>query len=113
MASLLKKIKTPIAVLNGDGTKGISAATAKKLREFGVDVAYVGNAKHFDYHASLVLYPPPGTSPENREAAEALKILCGIPERLVREDSTIAYVTLLLGHNYKTIQNKVEENFSQ
>jgi len=113
MASLLKKIKTPIAVLNGDGTKGISAATAKKLREFGVDVAYVGNAKHFDYHASLVLYPPPGTSPENREAAEALKILCGIPERLVREDSTITYVTLLLGHNYKTIQNKVEENFSQ
>ena len=86
--------------------------TAKKLREFGVDVAYVGNAKHFDYHASLVLYPP-GKSEESLDAAEALRLICGIPQRLVREDSSITYVTLLLGHNYKTIQNKVEQSFSQ
>ncbi len=113
MENLLKKIKTPVAVLNGDGTKGISAVTAKKLREFGVDVAYVGNAKHFDYHASLVLYPSADKTQESREAAEALRVLCGIPEKLVREDSTITYVTLLLGHNYKTIQNRVEESFSR
>ena len=112
MKSILKDIRTPIAVLNGDGTKGISAETAKKLREFGVDVAYVGNAKHFDYHASLVLYPP-GKEAESLDAAEALRVICGIPKRLVREDSSITYVTLLLGHNYKTIQSKVEESFSQ
>ncbi len=112
MESVLQDIKTPIAVLNGDGTKGISAVTAKKLREFGIDVAYVGNAKHFDYHASLVLYPP-GKGAESREVAEALRLICGIPQKLVREDSSITYVTLLLGHNYKTIQGQVEESFSQ
>ncbi len=112
MSAILKEIKTPIAVLNGTGAKGISAETAKKLREFGVDVAYVGNAKHFDYHASLVLYPP-GKGKEGLNAAEALRLICGIPQRLMREDSTITYVTLLLGHNYKTILGKVEESFSQ
>lgn len=98
---LLEKMRRPVAVLNGDGTKGVSNTVAKRLQELGVDVTYVGNAKHFDYHTTNVLYPE-GAAPEVVQTARALAALCGVPPRLVRMDARMSYATLILGHDYKS-----------
>ncbi len=104
--SELHKIQRPVAVLNGDGGKGISHSFSKRLQELGIDVTYVGNAKHFDYHASNVLYPE-GAAREVVQTAKALAELCGIPPRLVKPDRKSSYATLIIGHDYKAILKKL------
>jgi len=107
----LGKIQRPVAVLNGNGGKGISHNFSKRLQELGIDVTYVGNAKHFDYHTSNILYPE-GAPKEVVQSARALAELCGISPKLVRPDRKSTYATLILGHDYKNVAKKLGVDLS-
>jgi LCP family protein required for cell wall assembly len=105
--ALVHSIVERVAVLNGNGTKGISKEVATFLQKIGVDVGYIGNAKHFDYHTSNILYPQ--NANENvRKTANSLSILCKISPRLVRPDAKVAYATLILGHDYKKVLSTLQ-----
>jgi hypothetical protein len=107
METLVQSILERVAVLNGNGTKGISKDAAAFLQKMGVDVGYVGNAKHFDYHTSNILYPQ-NANEKVRKTASSLGVLCGISPRLVRPDAKVAYATLILGHDYKKVLSKLQ-----
>ncbi|MCF7934825.1 MAG: LCP family protein [Synergistales bacterium] len=103
---LLQEIRSPIAVLNGDGTKGLGRKTATALQKLGIDVAHIGNAKHYDYHFSNIYFPP-----EEQQAikgtANSLGNLCGIEKGLVRSGDQAAYVQLIVGHDYERILSRL------
>lgn len=96
-----------IGVLNGDGESGLGRKASQIFQKIGVDVVYTGNAKHFDYYASNVLYPE--SAGENaKRAAEALAKLCGITNRaLIQKDRTATMVSIVLGHDKETIFNRL------
>jgi LCP family protein required for cell wall assembly len=97
-----------IGVLNGDGASGLGRKASQIFQKIGVDVVYTGNAKHFDYHASNVLYPENAGENEKR-AAEALAELCGITNKaLIQRDRTATMVSIVLGHDKETIFNRLE-----
>ena len=102
----LGKIQRPVAVLNGNGGKGLSHSFSKRLQELGIDVTYVGNAKHFDYHTSNVLYPE-GAPREVVQTAKALAEMCGISQKMVKANRKSTYITLIIGHDYKEILKKI------
>jgi len=47
--------KPNVAVLNGNGTTGIAAVAARKLRENGYPVLQTGNADNFNYECSKII----------------------------------------------------------
>lgn len=90
-----KLISKPIAILNGSGASGLGRLVSSKMEGFGVEVAYTGNAKHFDFHYSTVGYSP---GEENKEIALALADMCRISNSLIKEDKSTSYsVVLTLG----------------
>ncbi|MEA3283491.1 MAG: LCP family protein [Synergistota bacterium] len=94
---LVSEINRPIAVLNGDGTSGLGKEISSRLEKHGIEVAYVGNAKHFDFHYSTINHKP---GEDSKDVALALARLSGIPENLVKEDRGASYsATLILGHD--------------
>jgi LCP family protein required for cell wall assembly len=98
-----------IGVLNGDGSSGLGRKGAQVFQKIGVDVVYTGNARHFDYYASNVLYPE-SAGEDERRAAEALAALCGITNKaLVQEDRRVTMVSIVLGHDKDTIFNRLEK----
>jgi LCP family protein required for cell wall assembly len=98
-----------IGVLNGDGERGLGRRAAQIFQKIGVDVVYTGNARHFDYYASNVLYPENGGENAKR-AAEALAKLCGITNAaLVQKDRTATMVSIILGHDKETIFSRLEK----
>jgi LCP family protein required for cell wall assembly len=98
-----------IGVLNGDGTSGLGRKASQIFQKIGVDVVYTGNAKHFDYYASNVLYPE-NAGENGRRAAEALAKLCGITNTaLIQRDRTAAMVSIVLGHDKETIFSRLEK----
>jgi LCP family protein required for cell wall assembly len=107
MEALVQSIVERVAVLNGNGTKGISKDAATFLQKIGVDVGYVGNAKHFDYHTSNILYPQ-NANEKVRKTASSLGVLCEISPKLIRPDAKVAYATLILGHDYKKVLSKLQ-----
>lgn len=86
-------IVKPIAILNGAGTSGLGRLVSSKMERLGIEVAYTGNAKHFDYHYSSIGYSP---SEGNREIALALAEMCRIPANLVKEDRSTTYAAFLI-----------------
>jgi LCP family protein required for cell wall assembly len=97
-----------IAVLNGDGANGLGQKAARAFQRLGVDVAYTNNAKHFDYHASSVVYPENATK-NDLMAADALAKLCGITNKsLVQKERTAAMVSIILGHDKEAIFKRLE-----
>jgi len=104
---ILTSIRTPVAVLNGDGTSGIGKRAADYLQKMGIDVAYIGNAKHFDYKYSNILYPT-ASDMDKRSSAIALAQIADIPKTLVREDDNVPYATIILGHNYSLLLKRFE-----
>ncbi len=85
LAELRDKILS-IRILNGDGEKGIGKRAAQIFQRIGIEVPYTGNARHYDYKASSIIYPP-SADEHTRQGAMALAELCGITnERLIQED---------------------------
>ncbi len=107
----LDSIKTPVAVLNGDGTPGLGKKVADQLQRLGVDVAFIGNAKHFDYRYSSIRFPDnlEEANKGSQVTAKALAEICDIPEKLVKREETAPYATIIVGHNFYDILEKLEK----
>ena len=97
-----------IRILNGDGEKGIGKRAAQIFQRIGIEVPYTGNARHYDYRASSIIYPP--NSDDNvRQGAAALAELCGITnERLIQQDSRATSLTLIIGHDKEELFSRLE-----
>ena len=92
-----------IGILNGDGARGLGKRASEIFQKLGVDVVYTGNARHFDYHTSNVIYPENATE-EDRLSAEALAQLCGITNKaLVQRNRMVSVVSVILGHDKERI----------
>ena len=97
-----------IRILNGDGDKGIGRRAAQIFQRIGIEVPYTGNAKHYDYKSSSIIYPP-SEDGSTKVGAFALAELCGITnERLVQEDKRAASITLILGHDKNELFQRLE-----
>lgn len=105
---LLSLINSPVAVLNGDGTSGLGKTASDYLQKLGIDVAYTGNAKHFDYKYSNIGYPT-NQGLEKGETAKALSQICNISSNLVKQDDTLPYATIILGHNYHSLLDTLKQ----
>jgi hypothetical protein len=97
-----------IGILNGDGANGLGKRASQVFQKLGVDVVYTGNARHFDYYNSNIVYPENATE-NDRQAAEALARLCGINNKsLVQKNRTAAMVSVILGHDKESIFKRLE-----
>ncbi len=97
-----------IRILNGDGEKGIGKRAAQLFQRLGIEVPYTGNARHYDYRSSNIIYPP-NADDGVKQGARALAELCGITnERLVQPDSRATALTLILGHDKEEVFNRLE-----
>ncbi|MDR1377875.1 MAG: LCP family protein [Synergistaceae bacterium] len=97
-----------IGILNGDGANGLGKRASQIFQKLGVDVVYTGNARHFDYYTSNIVYPE-GATESDRQAAEALARLCGISNKsLVQKNRTASMVSVILGHDKETIFKRLE-----
>ena len=97
-----------IRILNGDGEKGIGKRAAQIFQRIGIEVPYTGNARHYDYRSSSIIYPP-SDDDSGRQGAMALAELCGIKnERLIQPDKRAASLTLILGHDKEELFRRLE-----
>lgn len=103
----IKAVADPVAVLNGSGKSGLSSEVSTKLQKIGIDVVRTGNAKHFDYKYTNVVYPP-NASQHVIESAKSLGKLLGVANNLVRPNNQAAYVSLIVGHDSKTLLEKLD-----
>lgn len=103
----LLPVKRPIAVLNGSGVRGAAMRVGEALRALGLQVVEVGNAKHFDYRSSLVLYG----SEEAVEEALILSELVGVPRALVRreEGGDPRLLKLIVGADFERVLGAIDE----
>jgi len=102
LMTTVKAITCPVAVLNGSGQKGLSDSVARGLQLIGIDVVYKGNAKHYDYMYTNVIYPP-NSPKEVVKSAVSLAELLGVPKNLVRPNLQASYLSVIVGHDYKDI----------
>ncbi|MDR1651682.1 MAG: LCP family protein [Synergistaceae bacterium] len=109
---IVASIPEPVAVLNGTGRNGMGQSVAAHLQKMGVEVAHVGNAKHFDYRSSMIVYPEKW-SENDRMAASLLSQLCGISSSLTRANNQAAYPSLIVGHDYETLVKRLENSYTQ
>jgi hypothetical protein len=100
ISELVIEIGLPVTVLNGSGTAGIGKEAATRFQSVGIDVGHIGNARHYDYRHTNILYPP---GENNQKAAEALGKLTGIQQNLVKKDTSISRVTIIMGHDYMDV----------
>ncbi|MBQ9388819.1 MAG: LCP family protein [Synergistaceae bacterium] len=97
-----------IRILNGDGEKGIGKRAAQIFQRIGIEVPYTGNARHYDYRSSSIIYPP-SDDESVRQGALALAELCGITnEKLIQPDKRAASLTLILGHDKEELFKRLE-----
>ena len=105
---MLARIKGQVAILNGCGVKGISQSFSENLQRLGIDVAFLGNAKHFDYRYTNIAYPE---NPDSQTLANARSLgeLCGVPGNLVRPNRTASHATIIVGKDYDIILNRLKK----
>ena len=97
-----------LRILNGDGESGLGKRAADVFQRIGIEVPYTGNARHYDYHTTNIIYPPDGGEAA-RDAALALAELCGITNQgLIRADRRAASLTLILGHDKEDVFRRLE-----
>ena len=102
IAQLCQQVKS-IRILNGDGANGLGKRAARIFQRIGIEVPYTGNARHYDYHTTNIIYPP-GSDDSVKEGAKALAELCGITNKgLISEHKAAESLTLILGHDKETI----------
>ena len=98
LAELVKSMPESVAVLNGTGKSGVAGEISTRLQKIGVDVVHTGNAKHFDYRYSNIVYP-----------SDTLGKLLRIPEGLVRPGQQAFYASLVAGHDYNRLVTLLDE----
>lgn len=106
--AILERIRGQIAVLNGCGVKGVSQAFSEHLQRLGIDVAFLGNAKHFDYQYTNIAYPENPTA-QVLSNAKALGDLCGVPANLVRANRGATHATIIVGKDYDIILKRLKQ----
>lgn len=113
VTDIVKALKVPVAVLNGDGSPAVGRNGSRELQRLGVDVAYVGNGKHFDYHYSLIYFPQGGTAGNLEREGRLLGDLTGVGGNLLRPSDESAYVTIVLGHDFEKIIQRLHNSVIQ
>lgn len=114
VSELVAGMPEAVAVLNGSGKDGVGSAVASHLQKMGIDVRHVGNAKHFDYKSSNIIYPADREKMENgRLAAQYLAALCGIDSGLVKQDKQAQFPSLIIGHDFEKLVKRLEESYVQ
>lgn len=108
LAELVKSMPESIAVLNGTGKSGVAGEISTRLQKIGVDVVHTGNAKHFDYRYSNIVYPSDAPA-SVKETAKTLGRLLDIPEGLVRPGQQAFYASLVAGHDYNRLVALLDE----
>jgi LCP family protein required for cell wall assembly len=108
--SIVRGIPNAVAVLNGTGKAGLGKSVASHLQKMGVDVAHIGNAKHFDYRSSNVIYPE-GSAKSVVTTAEMLSKLCGISGTLTRANKQATYPSIIVGHDYEALLKRLENSY--
>lgn len=108
---IVAKMPEPVAVLNGSGKKGVSQQIAEHLQRMGIDVVYVGNAKHYDYKTTNVIYPLEAQA-KSIEAAKLLSQLSGVPSSLTRPNKFASYPSIIVGHDYERIIKRLEKSYA-
>lgn len=108
LAELVKSMPESIAVLNGTGISGVAGEISTRLQKIGVDVVHTGNAKHFDYRYSNIVYPSDAPA-SVKDTAKTLGRLLDIPEGLVRPGQQAFYASLVAGHDYKRLVALLDE----
>lgn len=94
-----------VRILNGDGENGLGKRASQIFQSIGIEVPYTGNAKHYDYRSSSIVYP---ADADGKRGAQALAELCGITNKgLIREDKRTQKLTLILGHDKETIFSRL------
>ena len=107
LQDLVSQIGT-IGILNGDGGGGLGKRASEIFRKLGIEVAYIGNANHFNYRTSNIVYPE-SAEEYDRQAADALARLCGIAdERAIRKTGTSAMVSVVLGRDNEALFKRLE-----
>lgn len=109
--SIVTSIPEAVAILNGTGKGGVGQRVAAHLQKMGVDVVYVGNAKHFDYRSSNVIYPE-RAGESTRKTAQLLSKLCGISAALTRANKLASYPSLVIGHDYEILLKRLENSYA-
>lgn len=107
LLKLIKAVSEPVAILNGSGKGGVASETATRLQKLGIDVVRTGNAKHFDYKYSNVIYPP-NAKPADVDSAKKLGELMEIPNNLVRPNNQAAYPSIIVGQDYAGVIAKLD-----
>ena len=107
LMSLIKSMTEAIAVLNGDGAAGVSDQVASRLQKMGIDVEQTGNAKHFDYRSSNIVYPL-NANVSVIDTARKLGKLFGIPKNLVRQSRQAFYPSVIIGHDKDALIKRLD-----
>jgi LCP family protein required for cell wall assembly len=112
ISQIVANIPEAVAVLNGTGKNGVGQSVASHLQKMGVEVAHVGNAKHFDYRSSNIIYPEK-PSEKDRATAELLSQLCGISAALTKTNNQASYPSLIVGHDYEYLLKRLQNSYTQ
>jgi LCP family protein required for cell wall assembly len=112
ISKIVANIPEAVAVLNGTGKSGIGQSVASHLQKMGVEVVHVGNAKHFDYRSSNIIYPEK-PSENDRTTAKLLSELCGISSSLTRTNNQASYPSLIVGHDYESLLKRLQNSYTQ
>ena len=104
---MIKSMPEPVAALNGTGKSGTGQEIASRLQQLGIDVVYTGNAKHFDYKTSNIIYPV-NAAPKYLQTSKTLGKLLNIPNNLVRPNKQAFYASIVIGHDYQRLINELD-----
>lgn len=108
--SIVTDIPEAVSVLNGTGKSGVSHQVAEHLQKMGVDVVYTGNAKHFDYRTTNVIYPEKAGN-ETIKTAQLLAKLCGVSPTLTRKNALAIHPSVIVGHDYEKLLKRLKDSY--
>ncbi|HHX23228.1 MAG: LCP family protein [Tepidanaerobacteraceae bacterium] len=85
-----------VAVLNGNGTKGVASKVANQLETQGFRVVSIANADSFDYDTTTIIYP----KGKKDDAEKIAKVFNEV--RMQEEDeNSIEFPTIIVGKDVK------------
>lgn len=107
IVAAVRSMPESVAVLNGTGKSGIGDQVASRLQKMGIDVVHTGNAKHFDYQWSNVIYPV-NADAKTVDSAKKLGELLGVPKNLVRANKQAFYASIIVGHDSAALIKRID-----
>lgn len=105
--ALIKSMPEAVAVLNGTGKPGVGEEVASRLQKMGIDVVHTGNAKHFDYRTSNVVYPV-NADKNVTDTAKTLGKLLEVPNNLIRANKQAFYASIIVGHDSYSLIKRLD-----